>query len=221
MHSPDHLPISKMSLVLSARPMGLPGCRASRWPRRSSTASQIPSIRHRLRTRAVNRPVDACQDHDVVQVETSAGSIEFLEVIQGWSAAEQSCKLLWKGQLLQLKAVADQQPGSLKVEALGAWDMCMQLHASIMVETMSMSHSATRGDLSHQKQQLDFVMSRYYSHSSRVSGNLKQRRAAASLIRDFWLSATVCWWSGRGVPGSRQQGRHELPTTCSSAAKHA
>lgn len=78
----------------------------------------------------------------MVKFETSAGSIEFLEVIQGWSAAEQSCKLLWKGQLLQLKAVADQQPGSMQVEAFGAWVMCLQLQGSILVATMGILLSA-------------------------------------------------------------------------------
>ena len=74
---------------------------------------------------AVTRPLEACLEHDVLQVQLESGSTEFMEVIQGWSSTEQSCKLLWKGQLMQLAAdtaaATQEQSGSLQLEALGAF----------------------------------------------------------------------------------------------------
>jgi hypothetical protein len=46
----------------------------------------------------------------VLQVTTSNGSTAWLEVLQGWDEAEQSCKLLWKGQVLQLTSSLQCQP---------------------------------------------------------------------------------------------------------------
>jgi hypothetical protein len=72
--------------------------------------------RRRVQTRAVSRPLDSCQQHDVVAVQTSDGSTEFLEAVQGWNAAEKTCRLVWKGQLVQLGLLPD---GSMQLESLG------------------------------------------------------------------------------------------------------
>jgi hypothetical protein len=62
--------------------------------------------------------LDSCQQHDVVAVQLSDGSTEYLEAVQGWNAAETNCRLVWKGQLVQLGLLPD---GSMQLESLGVW----------------------------------------------------------------------------------------------------
>jgi hypothetical protein len=72
------------------------------------------------RLQAVSRSLEACQQHDVLEMTLTDGSIEHVEVLQGWNAAEQSCNLLWKGQLLGLTSAPGQQSVSLQLQPLGA-----------------------------------------------------------------------------------------------------
>lgn len=74
--------------------------------------------RSSVQSRALSRPLDSCQQHDVVAVQTSDGSTEYVEAVQGWNAAEKTCRLVWKGKLVQLGLLPD---GSMQLESLGVW----------------------------------------------------------------------------------------------------
>jgi hypothetical protein len=71
----------------------------------------------RLCSQAVSRPLEACQEHDVVQITTPGGVHEWLEVMQGWNPADQTCQLLWRGQLVQL--AVDRDSSNMALTALG------------------------------------------------------------------------------------------------------
>lgn len=69
---------------------------------------------------AARQSVEELQQHDVVNVATAeGGSLGLLEVLQGWDDSKRSCKLLWKGQLLQLTAASGEQTGNLQLQPLG------------------------------------------------------------------------------------------------------
>lgn len=65
------------------------------------------------------RRVEQCQENDVLELKTTAGTVEHLQVVQGWDAASCSAVLLRKGQLLRLAAAAADGSGSLQLAALG------------------------------------------------------------------------------------------------------
>lgn len=98
------------------------------------TAHRHRVARHSLQqVQAASRPLESCQQHDVLQIKYSDGSSEYVEVLQGWNAADQSCQLLWKGQLLQLVAAAGQQSGALQLKSLGGLLVCTDWMQSVVV----------------------------------------------------------------------------------------
>lgn len=70
------------------------------------------------------RPLEACQEHDVLQITTAEGSNEWVEVVQGWSGG--SCTLLRKGQLVQLAATQDDS--TMQLRALGRSEVGQRSH---------------------------------------------------------------------------------------------
>lgn len=112
-----------MSLACSAGSIGLyRPCSACH--RQSLRPAQVSAVdfrqsRRDQRLQAVSRPLEACQQHDLLQITLTNGSIEHVEVLEGWNATQQNCKLLWKGQLLQLASAPGQQSGHLQLQPLG------------------------------------------------------------------------------------------------------
>jgi hypothetical protein len=102
----------------SFKSTGRPATRSCRQPSAAVAApTRLRAGKQRLRSQAVSRPLEACQEHDVVQITTPGGVHEWLEVMQGWNPAEQSCQLLWRGQLVQL--AVDRDSNNMELTALG------------------------------------------------------------------------------------------------------
>lgn len=100
-------------------------CCSRHQPRICGTHPSNCNRRLRRRPQAVSRPLEACQQDDVLQVTTSDGSTAWLNVLQGWNEAEQSCQLLLKGQVLQLTS-------TLQCQMLGGFNLqgSRQLHTA-------------------------------------------------------------------------------------------
>lgn len=123
----------------SLKSTGRPAAWSCRQPSAAVAApTRLRAGKQRLRSQAVSRPLEACQEHDVVQITTPSGVQEWLEVMQGWNPADQSCQLLWRGQLVQL--AVDRDSNNMELKALGGLrGDCVPMHVCLLTSKRSAS----------------------------------------------------------------------------------